>query len=69
MDRRAIFFACAAVVLALLTPVAPGEFRRLTLGLAAVYVLLGIASFADWRSQGNHPLDRPDQAGTGQERS
>jgi hypothetical protein len=65
MDRRAVFFACAALALALLTPVAPGEFRILTLGLAAVYVLLGIASFADWRSQGSRPPDPPDQGGRG----
>ena len=52
MDRRAIFFICAAVVLGLLTFVAPSEFRALTLGLGVVYALLSVASFADWRSIG-----------------
>jgi hypothetical protein len=69
MDRRAVFFACAVVVLALLTLVAPSEFRPLTVGLGAVYALLAIASFADWHSHGSRLPDARDQPATERERS
>ncbi len=61
MDRRAVFFAVAAVVLLLLTPLAPGEFRWLVLGLAALYTLLALASLADWHSARSQD-DGRDQA-------
>ena len=62
MDRRAIFFGVAASALLMLTPVAPREFTWLLLGLAGVYALLALASFADWKSaRSARPRDQSDR--------
>jgi hypothetical protein len=50
MDRRAAFFAAAAVVCALLIPVSDG-FGWVAALVAAVYVLLAGASWLDHRSR------------------
>jgi hypothetical protein len=52
MDRRAAFFAGAAVVCALLFPVTEQEDRWVPAALAVVYVLLALGSWADRRSRG-----------------
>ncbi len=51
MDRRATFFALAAVVCALLIPVSEAEVRWVAELTAAVYVVLALASFLDFRSR------------------
>ncbi|MET0910462.1 MAG: hypothetical protein ABWZ99_13440 [Ilumatobacteraceae bacterium] len=51
MDRRAVFFAGAAVVCALLIPVTEGDYRWVPVSLTVVYVLLALASWADRRSR------------------
>ena len=51
MDRRSVFFFCAAVVCALLIPVADPKHRWLPLVLAIVYLLLSVASWADARTR------------------
>ncbi len=51
MDRRALFFAGAALACVLLVPVAGEEFRGLTIGVAVTYVLLAVASALDHRSK------------------
>lgn len=48
-DKRAVFFIGAAVLCLLLVPVAQHEFRALTLGVAATYLLLALASWLDHR--------------------
>jgi hypothetical protein len=50
-DRRAGFFALAAVLCFVLVPVAQSDYRELTAGVGAVYVLLAIASLLDFRSR------------------
>jgi len=48
MDRRALFFFFgAAVVAAMLAPVTEHEHRWVPIALAIVYVVLGVASWAD----------------------
>ncbi|MBA3289828.1 MAG: hypothetical protein H0U21_17750 [Acidimicrobiia bacterium] len=47
MDRRALFFFGAAVVAAMLAPVTEHEHRWVPIALAIVYVVLGVASWAD----------------------
>jgi hypothetical protein len=49
MDKRAQFFLLAALVCALLVPVAPDEFRTTTIGVAVTYTVLALASWADSR--------------------
>jgi hypothetical protein len=51
MDRRAVFFLGAAVVCALLIPVADGKYRWVPVALSIVYALLSLASWADTRSR------------------
>jgi hypothetical protein len=51
MDRRAVFFAGAAIVCALLYPVTEQGQRWVPAALAVVYVLLALASWADRRSR------------------
>jgi hypothetical protein len=46
-DYRVVFFLVAAVICALLAPVAPGEFVNVCLITAGVYVLLAAASALD----------------------
>jgi hypothetical protein len=50
-DRRAVFFAIAAVMCFLLVPVADAEFRWVAWGLGAVYAVLCVASALDHRSR------------------
>ena len=41
-DRRITFFLAAALVCALMTPVAPGELRWVPIATAVTYVVLAI---------------------------
>ena len=50
MDRRAAFFLAAAVVCALLVPVADG-YAWVAALLAGVYLLLALGSWLDARSR------------------
>ena len=50
-DRRARFFLLAALVCVLLIPLADHQFRTLTLGVAATYALLALASYLDARGR------------------
>jgi hypothetical protein len=56
MDRRALFFLGAAVVCAVLIPIADPEHRWVPIGLSIVYTLLALASWAD--NRGRRRLDR-----------
>ena len=51
-DRRAVFFLFAAVVCALLVPVADGH-ALVAGGVSVVYVLLALGSWLDHRSRSN----------------
>jgi hypothetical protein len=51
MDRRAIFFVGAALLCLLLTPIAQQEYQEISLGVAAIYILLAILSALDHRSR------------------
>jgi hypothetical protein len=51
MDRRALFFLGAAVVVALLVGVTDREIRWVPTGLAALYLVLALASYLDRRSR------------------
>jgi hypothetical protein len=51
MDKRAQFFVVAAVVCLLLLPVAGEDYRNVTLGVAATYLVLALASYLDFRSR------------------
>ena len=42
IDRRITFFLAAAVVCALMTPLAPGELRWVPIATAVTYVVLAI---------------------------
>jgi hypothetical protein len=48
MDRRAAFFLAAAAVCALLVPV-PGDYVWVSATVAAVYLVLALASWLDAR--------------------
>jgi hypothetical protein len=50
MDRRAAFFLAAAVVCALLVPVADG-YAWIAATVAGVYLLLALGSWLDARSR------------------
>ena len=50
-DRRAMFFLLAALVCVLLLPLAAADFRWVTLGVAATYLLLALASYLDFRGR------------------
>ena len=52
MDRRAVFFAGAALVCALLIPVTESDYRWVPVALTVVYLLLALGSWADRRSRG-----------------
>ena len=56
IDRRALFFLGAAVVCAILIPVAESEQRWVPISLSIVYVLLALASWAD--NRGRRRLDK-----------
>jgi hypothetical protein len=54
IDRRAVFFLGAAVVCFALTTVVLDEFRRLTVVLASVYLVLALLSALDhWSRRRN----------------
>ena len=55
MDRRALFFVGAAVVVALLIGVTDREIRWVPTGLAALYLVLALASYLDHRSRQSTP--------------
>jgi len=58
-DRRARFFLLAALVCLIMIPLADHQFRTLTLGVAATYVLLALASYLDFRSRKKADSDTP----------
>jgi hypothetical protein len=51
MDRRALFFLGAAVVCAVLIPVAESKHQWVPIALSIVYALLALASWADARGR------------------
>jgi hypothetical protein len=55
MDRRAIFFAGAALLCAVLIPVTPEEFHYVPVWLIALLVVLAVVSFLDDRSRRTGP--------------
>jgi hypothetical protein len=50
-DRRAVFFALAALVCFALIPLAEAKYRDVTAIVGAVYVVLCLASALDHRSR------------------
>jgi hypothetical protein len=54
IDRRAVFFLLAALVCALLAPLADG-YTWVAATVAAVYAVLALASWLDHRSRRNSP--------------
>jgi hypothetical protein len=50
-DRRAQFFALAALLCLALVPLADDKYRELTAGVGAVYLVLALASYLDFRSR------------------
>ena len=58
-DRRARFFLLAALVCLIMIPIADHQFRTLTLGVSATYVLLALASYLDFRSRKKSDSDVP----------
>jgi hypothetical protein len=50
LDRRAIFFLGAAAVSAALVPATDASLRWVPAWTAAVFVVLALASYLDWRS-------------------
>jgi hypothetical protein len=52
VDRRAVFFLLAAVVCALLVPVADGQ-AWVAATVSVVYLVLAAGSWLDHRSRGN----------------
>ncbi|HKY49490.1 MAG TPA: hypothetical protein VJQ79_16075 [Acidimicrobiia bacterium] len=55
MDRRAFFFLGAAFVVGLLIAVTDREIRWVPTGLAALYLVLALASYLDHRSRQSPP--------------
>ena len=51
MDRRAVFFVCAAVACLLMVPVGIEKYREVAIGTAGVYLLFALLSFLDYRSR------------------
>ncbi len=51
MDRRAIFFLVASAMSAALWPLAPPDQRWVNVWLSAAYVVLALASLADFVSR------------------
>jgi hypothetical protein len=51
MDRRGVFFLIAAVLGAVLTPVADPEHRWVAIAVTVTYVVFAVASFLDARSR------------------
>ena len=51
MDRRAVFFLVAAALSASLWPLAPADKRWVNVWVAGTYVVLALASLADFVSR------------------
>lgn len=51
MDRRAVFFLCAAVAAAALIPFTPSKLTYVGVLLSIVYVVLAALSALDYRSR------------------
>ena len=51
VDRRAVFFVASAVLALLLLPLCPPELRYVGWILAAVFVVLALASWADFHAR------------------
>jgi hypothetical protein len=51
MDRRAIFFVGAALVVAALVPATDQELRYVPIALSALYLVLALGSWLDFRSR------------------
>ena len=52
MDRRAVFFAGAALVCFALAPIGLAEHRHVAIIVGIVYLVLALLSFLDSRSRG-----------------
>ena len=50
MDRRAVFFAGAAILAAAMVPATTESLRYVPVIVAVTYVLLAVASYLDWRT-------------------
>ena len=50
MDRRALFFAGAAVAAGILAPVTTEPLRYVPIVVCVTYVVLALASYLDWRT-------------------
>jgi hypothetical protein len=61
MDRRAAFFAGAALLSMLLIPITEQQHRWVPSALAAVYLLLALASWADRRTRVARVRSRGDR--------
>jgi len=51
IDRRAVFFLLAAGLCALMLPITPDKERWVGVTLVIVYLVLAVASAADFRSR------------------
>jgi len=51
IDRRAVFFLIAAGLCALMIPITPANLRWVGVMLTIVYLVLAVASAADFRSR------------------
>jgi hypothetical protein len=60
MDKRALFFLCAAIICAVLVPATPADNRWFAIGLAVLYAVLALASWLDNYSR-NHEAPDADQ--------
>ena len=63
MDRRAVFFAGAAIVCAILIPVTEQQQRWVPVMLAILYFVLAVASWADKRTRTRGRAGRPRGSG------
>ncbi len=66
MDHRAVFFLAASAMCAALWPLAPTDTRWVNVWLAVAYVVLALASLADFvsrrRQTGREAAEPPDSA-------
>ena len=51
IDRRAAFFAGAALLCALILPITPADFRYVGIVLIVTYLLLALLSWLDFRGR------------------
>jgi hypothetical protein len=60
-DRRVAFFLAAAVVCALMTPLAPGELRWVPVATAATYVVLALlVALESWSGRSRRDVVEDD---------